>query len=121
MKRFSGFSFLRMAGLGLLIAAAVATGGCIRSRLHIESNPSDAVVTINDQPYGKTPIETPFIWYWYYDVKVEKPGYQTVEDEQYLGSPAWAIFPLDFFAEALPFPISDNRHLQYDLKPATVE
>ena len=112
---------VRVAGVCVTALAVVFCAGCIRSRLHIDSEPQGAIVTINNQPYGRTPLETPFIWYWYYDIKVEKEGYETVEDEQYLRTPFWAIFPLDLLAEAAPFPIPDNRHVHYDLKPAAIE
>lgn len=103
----------------LMMVILTGMAGCIRSRVHINSNPQGANVTLNQQPYGPTPVDIPFIWYWYYDIKLEKEGYATIEDEQKFKTPIWAFPPLDLFAEALPFPIPDNRHLDYQLQPAS--
>ena len=121
MMGFSCDRAFRVVAVGVTALTVALGSGCIRSRLHIDSTPQGAIVTINNQPFGKTPLQTPFIWYWYYDIKVEKAGYETVEDEQYLRTPPWAYFPLDLLAEAAPFPIPDNRYVHYDLTPATEE
>ena len=72
-------NLLLIIGLLLLI---VATSGCIRSRVIITSNPSDADVTFNRAYRGRTPIEIPIIWYWFYEVKLEKEGHEPLETQE---------------------------------------
>lgn len=91
--------------------------GCIRSRVVITSEPPNAKVTFQKQERGETPLEIPFIWYWYYDVKLEKPGYQTLEKVEYLPAPPWFVMPLDFLLELMPFPIRDTHPRHYVLTP----
>lgn len=101
----------------VLAAATLALGGCIRSRAVVTSEPENATVYWRGVERGETPIEIPFIWYWYYDIRLEKEGYQPLEVEEYLGTPPWFLFPLDLFAELIPVPLRDTRELHYQLEP----
>jgi hypothetical protein len=105
-----------VAALGLAALAALAVG-CIRSRVEITSEPAAAEVSWRGKPYGATPITIPFIWYWHYDIALEKPGYQRLETDERLRTPPWFMLPLDLFMEAVPVPITDTRHRHYTLKP----
>ena len=99
-------------------ASLLAAAGCIRSRLLVTSEPSGAAVKIEGKDYGDTPVSVPFIWYWYYKVEIRKDGFEPVTKIEHLRTPPWLIFPLDFFAELIPYPITDTRHRDYVLKPA---
>jgi len=101
-------------------AMALATG-CIRSMVRVTSQPSDARVFINDVERGRTPVEAPIIWYWWYKIRVEKEGYEVVEASERFKAPPWAWMPLDLFAEALPIPIKNTYHRHYSLKPKETE
>jgi hypothetical protein len=105
-------------GLLLLLGVAMLMGsGCIRSRVKITTDPPGANIRFRNVDYGKTPVEIPFVWYWYYDIGIEKEGYEKVETLEYFSPPPYAIFPLDFFSEILPVPITDTRERHYVLKP----
>ncbi|MBN1868313.1 PEGA domain-containing protein [Candidatus Sumerlaeota bacterium] len=106
-----------VATITLIFALALGSVGCIRSSLEITSEPPGANVKFQDCDRGQTPVKIPFIWYWYYDIELEKPGYQTLKTQEYLATPPWFLFPLDLFFEALPFPIPDTRHRHYNLEP----
>lgn len=106
---------LKLLALCLLI---VPLGGCIRHRMVITSEPSEAMVTLNDQYRGRTPIEIPFEWHWWYVLKIEREGYQPLEREVRLRAKPWFYFPLDLIAQALPFKFDDTRKLHYRLTPA---
>jgi len=113
---------LTTAALSLVLGfALIATTGCIRSRAYFTSDPPGAEVAVNSHPIGRTPVEMPFIWYWYYDVQVEKKGYETLKSRERFRTPYYAIFPFDLFAEAFPYPIPDNRHCHYALKRLPAE
>ncbi len=109
-----------LCALSLLVALATCTG-CIRSRVIITSEPPDATVHFKgageEMRRGETPVTIPFIWYWYYKVRVEKEGYEPVEAIERFRTPPWFIFPLDFFAEIIPIPFTDTRERHYVLTP----
>jgi hypothetical protein len=106
-----------LPGLALLALAAFCLTGCIRSRVHITSEPEGAEVIWHGQPYGATPIEIPFIWYWHHDIALEKPGYQRLETIERFRTPPWFLAPVDLLMEILPIPIPDNRYRHYVLQP----
>jgi hypothetical protein len=108
----------RLAGGLGLAAAAILPAGCIRSRVDVTSDPPGAEVIWRGKPYGATPVTIPFVWYWHYDVALEKPGYKRLETSEYFRTPPWLLMPFDLFAEALPVPISDTRKRNYVLEPA---
>jgi hypothetical protein len=99
-----------------LIAAAVATCGCVRSRVIITSEPSGAEVIFRGRPRGVTPIEIPFKWHWHYDIAIDKEGFERIETIERFRTPPWLIMPLDLIAEILPFAITDTRELHYILR-----
>ncbi|HUT25588.1 MAG TPA: PEGA domain-containing protein [Sumerlaeia bacterium] len=105
-------------GLSAAVLVLAATG-CIRSRVLITSDPPDATVKFQNVERGETPITIPFIWYWYYDIALEREGYEPVQTTERFRSPPWFLFPLDFFAELAPIPIPDTRKRHYVLKPIT--
>jgi hypothetical protein len=109
---------IRFLPILLLATSLLAAAGCIRSRLLVTSDPSGAAVKIEGKEQGDTPVTVPFTWYWYYKVEVRKDGYEPVTKLEYLRTPPWLLFPLDFFAELIPYPIGDTRHRNYVLKPA---
>ena len=113
MARIQCFMITALASA--LAIAAGCTGG-IRSVAHFTSEPSGAEVFVNEKPKGRTPLDMPFIWYWKYDVKLEKKGYAPFHTVERFRTPNWAILPLDLFAEAFPYPIPDNRYCNYQLK-----
>jgi hypothetical protein len=102
------------AALALLLLPATA---CIRSRVIIESEPPGATVKFHREVRGETPITIPFIWYWYYEVELEKEGYEPLRTVERFRTPPWFIFPLDGIMELMPFPITDTRKRTYQLKP----
>jgi hypothetical protein len=109
---------LTFLSVGLLLAGASALSGCIRSRVNITSEPSAAEVIWRGQPYGATPITIPFIWYWYYDFSLEKPGYKKLDVLERFRTPPWFLMPMDLIMELIPIPIHDTRNRHYVLEPA---
>ena len=103
-------SFAALLSLGL--------GGCIRSRVTITSDPPKAEVFFRGRPRGVTPITIPFIWYWHYDVALEKAGYERLEVVERFRTKPWFLMPLDLFAEMIPIPFPDDRYRHYVLQPS---
>ncbi|MFP4380835.1 MAG: PEGA domain-containing protein [Candidatus Sumerlaeia bacterium] len=110
-------SFGRIAAMAVLAAILLSTTACIRSRLEVTTDPPGATVHFHQQERGDSPITIPFIWYWFYELKVEKEGYETVEKTVFLAPRPWLVMPLDIIMELLPIPIIDTHRRHIELIP----
>lgn len=85
--------------LALLVLLAF---GCVERRLIITSEPSGALIKVNDEPMGRTPLDVSFTWYGTYDLRLEHEGYQTLQTTREAEMPWWENPGPDLFAEAIP-------------------
>ena len=92
----------RCAKLLTIVCLCMLSLGCVDRRLMISSEPAGALVYLNDQEVGRTPLEVPFTWYGIYAVRLEREGYKTLETEQLAERPWWEAPGPDLFAEAIP-------------------
>lgn len=104
---------LRAALGGLLAALAVA--GCVRRELTIESEPPGALVFLNDQEIGRTPVTRSFTFYGTYDVVLRLDGYETLKTKKLVLAPWWQWVPIDLAAELLP--LTDRQRARFVLTP----
>ncbi len=60
---------------------ALVLVGCARidRTITVNSEPENALVYLNDQEIGRTPVTRTFKWYGTYDVEVRKDGYETLK------------------------------------------
>ena len=57
------------------MAVPPLAGGCgVERTLQIESNPPGALVHLNGEEVGRTPMRKAFVWYGTYDVQLRKDG-----------------------------------------------
>jgi PEGA domain-containing protein len=110
--------FRALAALGGLPALAAA-GGCVERNLQIQSDPPGALVDLNGEETGRTPMRKSFLWYGTYDVLLRKEGYVTQSAKTPVWAPWWQIPPIDLIAEIIPLPLRDNRLVTYRLKPVS--
>lgn len=104
----------------LLLAALLcaASSGCVRRRMTIRSQPPGALVFIDDQEIGVTPVSTSFVYYGTRKIQLIKDGYETLTVLQKFRAPWYQIPPLDFASENLwPKEIRDERLLDFQLVP----
>ena len=97
--------------------------GClgVQRRLTVRSNPSGALVVIDDQEIGYTPVSTPFNYYGTRKIQLIKDGFETITAYQKFNSPWYEIPPLDFFSENFsPNEIRDERALDFQLYPQQI-
>ena len=97
----------------ILLLAVV--GGCVQRTLTVRSDPPGALVFLNDQEFGRTPVTRNFLWYGTYDVEVRMDGYQALKTTAKVWAPWWQWFPIDLLAEALP--LTDHHELRFTLHP----
>lgn len=53
------------------LAACSLLSGCVERLITVKSNPSGAIVFLNDEEIGRTPATVPFRFYGVYDVRLE--------------------------------------------------
>ncbi len=105
------------AALVITLLAAGALAGCIERTISIDSTPPGALVYLNDQEIGRTPVTVPFTFYGKYDVRIEKEGYQSITTLQKAQAPWWEAPGPDIFAEALPGEHSVDLKWNFTLEP----
>jgi hypothetical protein len=104
--------------LNILLVGCLCVCGCVERRLTINTNPSGALVLLNDEEIGTTPVTVSFNWYGDYNITVRKQGFETLNTHQKLQAPWYDYFPFDFFAEVLyPGRIINSYEWSFDLVP----
>jgi hypothetical protein len=110
-----------MVAFLLLMYVFTSFTGCVRRRLTIRTNPPGAMVYVDRQPIGMTPVSTRFTYYGTRHVEVIKDGYRT---EKFLRrfNPPWYELPvLAFATETLwPFEVRDERIVDVQMSPDPV-
>jgi hypothetical protein len=94
----AGKSTLVYATIGLM---TIALAGCVERRLTINTEPEGAMVILNDQEIGVSPVTVSFNWYGDYWVRLRKDGYETLDTHRKLKAPLHDYFPFDFVAGLL--------------------
>lgn len=102
----------------VLGAAVLLAGGCVQRTISITSEPSGALVWLNDEEVGRTPIAVPFTFYGTYDVRLEKDGFASLWTVGEAKQPWWELPGPDLVAELIPGAES-NVAWHYELSPAT--
>lgn len=104
--------------MAVVACGVVFLAGCVERKLTIVTEPEQAVVWLNDEEVGVTPVTVNFNWYGDYNIRIEKSGYGILNTHRLLERPAHDRFPLDFFAEVLwPGRIEDAYTWTFDLEP----
>ena len=111
-----GLSVVLFAGL----IVGLSLGGCVERRLTINTEPRGAIVVLNDEEIGISPVTVSFEWYGDYNVRISKEGFQTLKTHRNLKSPWYDYFPFDFFAQIVnPKRIVDSYEWTFTLAPQT--
>lgn len=105
----------------LIIALFAPATGCVRRRLNVRTNPPGALVYVDNQQIGTTPCSVDFTYYGTREIRLIKPGYETLTVNQPIPTPWYEYPPLDFISENLvATKIRDNRTVTYNLAPQIV-
>lgn len=86
-----------------VVVMAMLLGGCAQPerKLIINSEPEGALVYLNGEEVGRTPMEYDFTWYSDYDVTLRKEGYETLKTHRSLKPPLKMWIPFDLFTEMM--------------------
>jgi len=116
IKTIRSFPFL------ILVVAVLAFSGCVTRSITVKTNPSNALVYIDNKLIGESPVTIPFTFYGTRKIMIERKDEdgvltheRTIEFEK-IKAPVYEVFPLDFFSEIVwPFKIKDDQVLSYNL------
>ncbi len=94
--------------------------GCVERIMKIQTDPPGALVIVNDEEVGISPVKLSFLWYGDYELIFRKRGYETLKTHYRVDAPWYQYPPIDLIAETmLPGTIRDERELPvFTLKPA---
>jgi hypothetical protein len=104
-----------------VLLTLLPVNGCVRRRLNVRTNPPGALVYVDNQQVGTSPCGVDFTYYGTREIRMIKPGYETLTVNQPIPTPWYQIPPLDFVSENLvPTKIRDNRTVTFDLAPQII-
>jgi len=105
------------------LVSNLAFCGCVIRTLTIDSEPPGAMVYLDDEPIGLTPVTTRFTYYGTRKIAVEKTDvegrllYERKTVFEKIDPPYYQYFPLDFFSELiLPVKLEDEHYFSYQLE-----
>jgi hypothetical protein len=102
----------------VMLVMILSNSGCVERELTINTEPQGAVVTLNDEEIGTSPVTVSFNWYGDYNVRINKEGYETLKTHRELKGPWYDKFPFDFFAQILnPKRIVNSYEWTFTLAP----
>jgi hypothetical protein len=105
----------------LLVVGLIATiiiSGCVERQLTINTKPQGALVVLNDEEIGQSPVTVSFNWYGDYNVRISKEGFETLKTHRKLKGPWYDRFPFDFFAQIIiPKRIVNSYEWTFELSP----
>jgi hypothetical protein len=113
---------MRKCNLFILLVAiltvSLSLSGCIERQLTINTMPPGALVVLNDEEIGISPVTVSFEWYGDYNVRISKEGFETLKTHRELKGPWYDAFPFDFFVGVLsPERIVDSYEWTFELAP----
>ncbi len=101
--------------IGLVIVTSLS--GCVERKLTINTEPQGAMVVLNDEEIGNSPVTVSFEWYGDYNVRVSKEGFETLKTHRKLKAPWYDGFPFDFLTLLNPERTVDEYEWTFDLEP----
>ena len=100
----------------LVLGGVLFFSGCVERKLTINTEPQGALIVLNDEEIGVSPVTVGFNWYGDYKVRANKQGYEILNTHRKLEGPVYDKFPFDFFAEILwPGRIVDEYEWTFEM------
>lgn len=104
--------------ISISLIVALLANGCVERWLTINTAPQGALVVLNDEEIGQSPVTVSFEWYGDYWIRISKEGYETLNTHHKLKGPWYDGFPFDFFAQIIsPDRIVDSYEWTFELEP----
>ena len=110
---------IALAFLGFVLTTVGS--GCMHRRMAIRSNPPGALAIVDGKEIGYTPTAADFSHYGTREIKLVKPGFETLTALQKVQAPWYQRIPLDFFSDnLLPFRVTNRHDFTFNLRPSVV-
>jgi hypothetical protein len=101
--------------------ACACLSGCVERRYTIRSNPPGAMVIVNGEEVGPTPVSRSFTYYGTRKLTLMADGYETMTVLQPVKAPWYDNNFTDWLTENfVPFTIRDERDFTYTLAPKQI-
>ena len=101
----------------VILIVGIFLSGCVERKLTINTEPQEALVVLNDEEIGTSPVTVSFNWYGDYSVRISKEGFETLKTHRNLKRPWYDRFPFDFFAQIVnPKRIVDSYEWTFKLE-----
>jgi len=108
--------------LTLMLLSAAGLTGCVQRTIKITSTPAGALVHLNDEEVGRTPVEVPYLYYGTYDVRLQLDGYQPLWTQAEAKAPWWEAPGPDLIAEAVSdAEVKQEWHYDLEVQPLVDE
>ena len=105
----------------IALLAVIGPTGCVERRYTIRTDPPGALVVMNGEPIGISPVSKSFVYYGQRNVRIVKEGYETLDLVQPINAPYWDNLLTEFFTENLiPYTFRDELEFEYKLQPNQV-
>lgn len=104
----------------VLVVFLLLSTACVERRLMIRTEPAGAIVHVNGEEIGRSPVAWRFYHYGRILVETERPGYEP-ESRVFELRPPWYQYPVaDFVSDVLvPSRIQDEHELELKLVALT--
>lgn len=113
--------FGRSVVLMLLLAGSVSMTGCVHRRYTIRTDPPGALVVVNGEEIGPSPVSRSFTFYGDREITLMLDGFQTQTIIQPVKAPWYDNLLTEFFTEnVVPYTFRDEREFTYRLSPAVL-
>jgi hypothetical protein len=103
--------------IGFFISSCFLTG-CVERKLTITTEPAGALVLLNDDEIGTSPVTVGFEWYGDYNVRISKESYVTLVTHRNLPRPLRDRFPFDLLDDMFRTRV-DEYSWNFQLEPYT--
>jgi hypothetical protein len=103
--------------LNICLIISLLLAGCVQRKLTVNTEPQGALVILNDEEIGVSPVTVSFEWYGDYRVRIQKEGYETLKTHRELDAPWYDGFPFDFFTMLNPKRTVDSYEWTFTLAP----
>ena len=90
--------------------------GCVERKLTINTEPQGALVVLNDEEIGISPVAVSFEWYGDYNVRISKDGFETLKTHRKLEAPWYDGFPFDLLTLLNPVRTVDSYEWTFELE-----
>ena len=105
----------RTMSVATVIILAGALAGCVQRTISLTSRPSGALVYLNDEEVGRTPVTVPHLFYGVYSVRLELDGHKPLWTKRETEAPWWEMPGPDLVAEMFDAKVEQKWH--FDLEP----